>query len=71
MRDYSIVATALVYVLQIIDANVFAFMYDFEVSDDISMSVEPAVLTPDNAYAMRTPSSFGGNAVGMKVGFRF
>ncbi|MCI7177845.1 MAG: DUF5683 domain-containing protein [Candidatus Cryptobacteroides sp.] len=71
LRDYSIVATALVYVLQIIDANVFAFMYDFEVSDDISMSVEPAVLAPDNVYAMRTPSSYGGNAVGMKIGFRF
>ena len=46
-------------------------MYDFEVSDDISMSVEPAVLAPDNVYAMRTPSSYGGNAVGMKIGFRF
>ena len=61
------------YVLQIIDANVFAFMYDFEVSDDLSMSVEPAVIAPDNAYAMRTPSNSytGGNAVGMKIGFRF
>ena len=59
------------YVLQIIDANVFAFMYDFEVSDDISMSVEPTVLAPDNVYAMRTPSSYGGNAVGMKIGLRF
>ena len=71
LRDYSILATALVYVLQIIDANVFAFMYDFEVSDDISMSVEPTVLAPDNVYAMRTPSSYGGNAVGMKIGLRF
>ena len=72
LRDYSILATALVYVLQIIDANVFAFMYDFEVSDDLSMSVEPAVIAPDNAYAMRTPSSYGGgNAVGMKIGLKF
>lgn len=72
-RDYSIVATALVYLLQVIDANVFAYMHDFEVSDDISMSVEPAVISPYNAYAINpTPSYMGGqNAVGMRVGIRF
>lgn len=70
-RDYSIVATALVYLLQVIDANVFAYMHDFEVTDDISMSVEPAVISPYNAYAIHTPSYGGGNAVGMRVGIRF
>ncbi len=70
MRDYSIVALALVYALQIIDANVFAYMYDFEVSDDISVRMEPAVLAPDNQYAMHS-TAMGGNAVGMKIGVRF
>ena len=37
LRDYSIVALGLVYILHIIDANVFAVMYDFEVTDDISI----------------------------------
>lgn len=70
LRDYSIVALALVYALQIIDANVFAYMYDFEVSDDISLRMEPAVLAPDNQYAMRS-TSMGGSAVGMKIGLTF
>ena len=67
-RDYSIVATALVYFLQVIDANVFAYMHDFEVTDDISMQVEPALICPDNAYAINTGAN---NAVGLKIGLRF
>ncbi len=71
-RDYSIVATVLVYVLQIIDANVFAYMHDFEVTDDISMNIEPALISPYNEYAMHTgPISPMNNAVGMRVGIRF
>lgn len=71
-RDYSIVATALFYLLQVIDANVFAYMHDFEVSDDISMSIEPAVIAPDNAYAYHHHSTSGTqNAVGLRLGIRF
>ena len=72
-RDYSIVATVLVYVLQIIDANVFAYMHDFEVTDDITMNIEPAMISPYNEYAMHTGSVTNpmSNAVGMKVGIRF
>lgn len=71
-RDYSIVATALVYFLQVIDANVFAYMHDFEVTDDISMQLEPTIISPDNAYALHNVGmNQGGNALGMKVGFRF
>lgn len=71
-RDYSIVATALVYFLQVIDANVFAYMHDFEVTDDISMQVEPALICPDNAYAMNTGANNPAqNAVGLKIGLRF
>lgn len=71
-RDYSIVATALVYFLQVIDANVFAYMHDFEVTDEISMKLEPTIIAPDNAYALHgVNASPGQNAVGMKVGLRF
>lgn len=72
-RDYSIVATALVYLLQVIDANVFAYMHDFEVSDDITMNVEPAVISPYNDYAFHaSPSTVNGqNALGMRIGIRF
>ena len=61
-RDYSVLAMAVVYVLQIIDANVFAYMQDFEVNDDISMRVEPTVLSTQYA------SSPG---VGMRIGLTF
>lgn len=66
-RDYSVVALVGFYLLQVIDANVFAYMHDFEVSDDISMRVEPAVIAPDNAYAMNV----GENAIGFRIGLRF
>lgn len=72
-RDYSIVATAAVYLLQVIDANVFAYMHDFEISDDITMNIEPAVISPYNAYAMHTPAPVNANhnAIGMKLGITF
>ena len=46
-RDYSILATILVYALNVIDANVFAYMADFDVSDNIaSLEVQPSVIQP-------------------------
>ena len=45
-RDYSILSTVLIYVLQIIDANVFAMMHDFDVTDDLSVQVAPSVIEP-------------------------
>jgi len=66
-RDYSIVALAGFYLLQVIDANVFSYMRDFEIGDDLTMNVRPAVLAPDNAFAMA-----GMNAgFGLSVGFTF
>ena len=67
-RDYSILAIALTYIIQVIDANVFAYMQDFEVNDDISMRVEPA-LTPVQFATSAGPGT--GVSVGMSVGLRF
>ena len=64
LRDYSILATAVSYVLQVIDANVFAYMQDFEVNDDISMKVAPSVV-PLGEYALAPP------AVGLSIGLKF
>ena len=50
-RDYAILGTALAYVIQVVDANVFAYMQDFEMDDDISFRMEPTVITPDYAAA--------------------
>ncbi len=85
-RDYSILAVVGFYLLQVIDANVFAYMHDFEVSDDLAVSIEPAVIAPDNAYAFGGSAiaggsggsagavpcgTFGGNALGFRLGVRF
>jgi len=60
-RDYSVVATVIVYALNIIDANVFAHMSDFNVNDDLSFNVRPAIIEPvDNSFlASASPVSYG------------
>ncbi len=79
-RDYSVVALMGFYLLQIIDANVFSYMQNFELGDDLSMSVSPTVISPDMGYAMNSGSyvggssalsTAGGNAFGLSVGLRF
>jgi hypothetical protein len=44
-RDRFIIATAGFYLLQILDASVDAYMIDFDVSDDLSININP-VFTP-------------------------
>ena len=79
-RDYSVLALAGFYLLQVIDANVFAYMGDFEVNDNISMRVSPAVITPYDHYAgdfagssMRRSASYGNayDAYGLKLALKF
>ena len=65
-RDYSMVALVGSYLLQVIDANVFSYMQDFEVNDDLSMRVGPAVIPQNKEYAL-----LGNSALGLKVGFTF
>lgn len=65
-RDYFLLGIAAVYVLQIIDANVFAYMHNFDVSDDLSLSVTPTVLMPETQYALNPNPAFG-----LRVGFTF
>lgn len=42
-RDLSYIALGAVYVLQIVDAVVDAHFYDFKITDDLSMHVEPVL----------------------------
>ena len=42
-RDLSVIGFALFYVLNIVDANVDANLYYFDVSDDLSLQWSPAV----------------------------
>ena len=42
-RDYSILATVLVYALSLIDAYVDAQLFDFDITPDLSLNVEPQI----------------------------
>ena len=67
-RDYALLAVAAIYLLQVMDANVFSYMHNFEVDDDISMRMEPTVMMPD----MQLASTGGGYpAVGLRLGVNF
>ncbi|PIE86642.1 MAG: hypothetical protein CSA03_04265 [Bacteroidetes bacterium] len=48
-RDLSILAVGAVYILQLVDAGVEAHFVDFDVSEDLSISVDPVIV------AARTP----------------
>lgn len=52
-RDLSIIITAGVYALCMIDAYVDAQLFDFDISPDLSMRVEPAV-TPKTSFSDRS-----------------
>ena len=69
-RDYSVLAIAALYLLQVIDANVFSYMHNFEVDDDLSLKVAPTVLLPGNQFASANPVSQQA-AFGLKLGFSF
>lgn len=60
-RDYCIVATIAVYALSLIDAYVDAQLFDFDISTDLSMSIEPAL---HRDYRNQTTAE-------MHVAFRF
>ena len=42
-RDFTVILSGLAYALNIVDANVTAHLKDFDLSDDLSLSVQPSV----------------------------
>ncbi len=61
-RDLSYMGMVGIYILQIVDAAVDAHFYNFDVGDDLSMQVEPAMMAP-------APGEFAG--VGLQLKFKF
>lgn len=57
-RDLSIIGTVALYVIAMVDAYVDAQLFDFDMSPDLSMRVEPAILREDRSGFMGT-SSYG------------
>ena len=43
-RDYSVVGIGALYFLNIIDAMIDAHFYEYDVSDDISLKLEPSLI---------------------------
>ena len=72
-RDYSILATVLVYALNVIDANVFAYMADFDVNDNIAwLDVQPGLIQPlTPQLACFEGSAFSSPAVGLNLHLTF
>jgi hypothetical protein len=65
-RDLTILATGLVYILNIIDANVFAHLSYFDINDELSFRCEPTLLNEASfASGNVTPS------VGIKLKLKF
>lgn len=70
-RNYAIIGTAAWYILQIIHADVFATLSNFDINDDITFNVTPAVITPIQPYNDYHYTSLGGSAVGVSLNFTF
>lgn len=64
-RDLSIIITAGVYLLNVIDAHVDAHLQDYDISDDLSMDVEPHI------GSMYTAQSGSVNTYGLGINIRF
>ncbi len=58
-RDLSALGFAFVYILNIVDANVDANLYDWDVSDDLSLRVEPNYNSVNFGASNTTASVFG------------
>ena len=63
-RDFSIILTVAWYGLGIVDAYVDAQLFEFDVSPDLSMRVEPVIFK-------KTDSNYLANAYGFKLNFAF
>ena len=65
-RDFAVLYLALWYGVSIIDALVFAHLDNFDVSENLSMQISPAVLTDPTRYAGDV-----GPAIGLKLSVKF
>lgn len=66
-RDLNIIGIGIFYVAQILDADVDAHLFDYDMSEDLSMRFEP-VLIPNEMYNYNTGSS---NTLGLRCSIRF
>ncbi len=66
-RDLAIISIGVLYVLQILDADVDANLFDYDISEDLSMKIEP-VLLPNEVYNYKVSSS---STLGLRCSIQF
>jgi hypothetical protein len=66
-RDYAVLWIVLVHGINIIDATVFAQLSNFDVSEDLSFKLSPAIISPANLYA--TGNSMPALGLNLKINF--
>ena len=47
-RDLSYIVTAVIYLLNIVDASVDAHLFDFDISEDLSLKTAPKIISTPN-----------------------
>ena len=67
-RDRSIIWIAAFYTLNIIDAAVDAHLFEFDVSEDLGLSVSPSFNVPDHPLMTRPGGQMG---MGLRVSLKF
>ena len=67
-RDLCYIGTIVLYVLNIVDASVDANLFDYDISDDLSLRVEPLLIKPKNVIFASTNSNY---PIGIKCTIRF
>ncbi len=66
-RDLNVIGLGVLYFLQIIDANVDAHLYQYDISDDLTVRYEPILNKP-----VQNPLSFKtSNTIGLKLSLNF
>ncbi len=58
-RDLNYIGIGLLYVMNILDANVDAHLIDYDISDDLSMKVSPTITPGDMFSSVTAPAYYG------------
>lgn len=66
-RDLCVIGIGILYVANIIDADVDAHLFDYDISEDLSMRLEPVIMPALNQITVRTNDV----PVGLRCSIRF
>ncbi len=67
--DINIIVLSFIYVLNIVDAVVDAHLYNFDVSDDLSLHVQPFILS-NSKFNTLNGNTYGGIGLHVKLSFK-